>query len=85
LTSHFQRGQFSALGIIEGMDHDTFVKLAATLHHWHGSASEVAGFIIAPLLLTGGICGIWLTRWIFRGGLSRSRFQVKRQNDIYGL
>ena len=64
------------------MDQETFSKLAATLHHWHGSASEVAGFVIVPLLLAGVICGIWLTRWIFRGGLSRSGFQVRRQNDI---
>ncbi len=74
--------QFSSSGIIKRMDQETFAKLAATLHHWHGSASEVAGFIIAPLLLAGVICGILLTRWIFRGGLSRSGFQVRRHNDI---
>jgi hypothetical protein len=67
------------------MDQETFSKLVATLHHWHGSASEVAGFIIAPLLLAGVICGIWLTRWIFGGGLSRSRFQVRRQNDLNAM
>jgi len=67
------------------MDHDTFAKLATTLHHWQGNASEVAGFIIAPLLLAGVICGILLTRWIFRGGLSRSRFQVRRQNDLNAM
>jgi len=53
------------------MDQETFSKLATTLHHWHGSASEVAGIIIAPLLLAGVICGFLLTGWIFRGGLSR--------------
>jgi len=67
------------------MDQETFSKLAATLHHWHGSASEVAGFIMAALLLAGVICGLLLTRWIFRGGLSRCGFQVRRQNDINAM
>jgi hypothetical protein len=67
------------------MDQETFSKLAATLHHWHGSASEVAGFIIGPLLLAGVICGLLLTRWTFRGGLSRCGFQVRRQNDINAM
>jgi hypothetical protein len=74
--------QFWSSGISKRMDQETFSKLAATLHHWHGSASEVAGFIIAPLLLVGVVCGILLTRWIFRGGLSRCGFQVRRRIDI---
>jgi len=60
------------------MDQDTFTKLIAALHQLHGSASEIAAFIIAPLLLVGVICGFLLTRWIFRGGLSRSGFQLRR-------
>jgi hypothetical protein len=67
------------------MDQETFSKLAATLHHLHGSASEMAGIIIAPLLLAGVICGIWLTCWIFRGGLSRCGFQVRKRNDINAM
>jgi hypothetical protein len=67
------------------MDQETFSKLAATLHRLHGSASEVAGFIMAALLLAGVICGILLTRWIFRGGLSCCGFQVRRQNDINAM
>ena len=64
------------------MDQETFAKLAATLHHWQGSASETAGFIIAPLLLAGVICGLRLTRWIFRGGLSRCAIRARRPDDI---
>ena len=64
------------------MDQETFTKLAATVHHWQGSASEAAGFIIAPLLLAGVICGFLLTRWIFHGGLSRCGFQARRHSGL---
>jgi hypothetical protein len=67
------------------MDQETFSKVAATLHHWHGNASEVAGFMLAALLLAGVIFGILLTRWIFRGGLSRCGFQARSQDDINTL
>jgi hypothetical protein len=59
------------------MDHDTFTKLVAMLHQLHGSASEIAAFVVALLLLAGVICGFLLTRWIFRGGLSRSAFRLR--------
>jgi hypothetical protein len=63
------------------MNQDQFTKLVSTLHHWHGSASGAATFIIAPLMLAGVVCGCLLTRWIFRGGLSRSAFQAREQNN----
>jgi hypothetical protein len=53
------------------MDQDRFTKLVAALHDLHLGVSEVAGFIVTPLLLVGAICGFLLARWIFRGGLSR--------------
>jgi len=62
---------------INHMNQDTFAKLVATLHQLHGSAGEIAAFIVAPLLLVGVICGFLLTRWIFRGGLSRYAFRLR--------
>lgn len=57
------------------MKPDDFTRLVATLHHWRGSASEAATFIIALMMLAGVIGGCLLTRWIFRGGLSRCACQ----------
>jgi len=59
------------------MDQDTFKKLIAALHQLHLSASEIAAFIVVPLLLVGAICGFFLARWTFRGGLSHCAFRVR--------
>jgi high-affinity Fe2+/Pb2+ permease len=59
------------------MDQDTFTKIVATLHQMTGNASELAAFVVVPLMLVGIVCGFLLTRWIFRGGLSRSGFQAR--------
>lgn len=59
------------------MDQDTFTKLVATLHQLVGSASGIAAFVIVPLMLAGIVFGFWLTRWIFRGGLSPSAFRLR--------
>jgi hypothetical protein len=56
------------------MNHDTFTKMVVALHRLNSDASEVAPLIIIPLMLAGIVFGMFLTRWIFRGGLSRSRF-----------
>ena len=69
--------QLFSLGIIAFMDQDTFTKIVATLHHLTGSASEIAAFVVVPLMLAGIVFGFWLTRWIFRGGLSRSANRMK--------
>jgi hypothetical protein len=53
------------------MDQETFTKLAAVAQHWHGQASDWAAVVIGPLLLAGALGGLWLTAWIFRGGLSQ--------------
>jgi uncharacterized membrane protein len=53
------------------MDQDTFTKLVQSLNHLHASASDTASVLIMPVLLAGVVCGVLLTRWIFRGGLSR--------------
>jgi hypothetical protein len=63
------------------MDQDTFTKLVATLHRLTGSASELAAFVVVPLMLAGIVFGFWLTRWIFRGGLSRSALRVRGYDD----
>ena len=63
------------------MDQDTFTKIVASLHQLHGSANEIAAFIVVPLMLAGIVFGFWLTRWIFRGGLSRSAFRVTVYDD----
>jgi hypothetical protein len=73
--------QLFTLGSITFMDQDTFTKLVAALHHLAGSASEIAAFVVVPLMLTGIVFGFWLTRWIFRGGLSRSAFRVRGYDD----
>ena len=73
--------QLFSLGSITFMDQDTFTKLVAALHHLAGSASEIAAFVVVPLMLTGIVFGFWLTRWIFRGGLSRSPFRVRDYDD----
>jgi hypothetical protein len=69
--------QLSTLGSITFMDQDTFTKVVATLHQLAGSAGEIAAFVIVPLMLAGIVCGFLLTRWIFRGGLSRSEFRLR--------
>ena len=63
------------------MDQDTFTKVVAMLHDLTGSASEIAAFVVVPLMLAGIVFGFWLTRWVFRGGLSRSAFRVKDYDD----
>ena len=73
--------QLFSLGSITFMDQDTFTKIVATLHRLTGSASEMAAFVLVPLMLAGIVFGFWLTRWIFRGGLSRSAFRVRGYDD----
>ncbi len=63
------------------MDQDTFTKLVTSLHQLHGSASEIAALVVVPLMLAGIVFGFWLTRWIFRGGLSRSALRVRVYDD----
>jgi len=63
------------------MDQDTFTKITVVLHQLHGSASAVASFVLAPLMLAGVVFGCLLTRWIFSGGLSRSVFRVRDCDD----
>jgi hypothetical protein len=53
------------------MDHDSFEKLVQSLGYFHASAREFASIVIIPLFLFGIVFGLLLTRWIFRGGLSR--------------
>jgi hypothetical protein len=63
------------------MDQDTFTKIVATLHRLTGSASELAPFVVIPLMLGGIVLSFWLTRWIFRGGLSRSAYRARGNDD----
>jgi hypothetical protein len=63
------------------MDQDTFTRIVATLHRLTGSASEIAAFVVMPLMLAGIVCGFLLARWIFRGGLSRSALRVRDRDD----
>jgi len=59
------------------MDQDTFTKLVAALRQLHGSAAAIAACVVVPLMLAGIVGGFWLTRWIFRGGSSRSAFRFR--------
>jgi hypothetical protein len=52
------------------MDHDTFTRLVVALNQLQGNASDDAAFVVLPLMLAGIVCGLLLTVWIFRGGLS---------------
>ena len=54
-------------------DHDKFVKVATQeLHQLQSSSSSVAADVAVPLLIGALIIGVFLSIWIFRGGLSRS-------------
>jgi hypothetical protein len=53
------------------MDHETFTRLVLAMHQLQANASDDAAFIVLPLMLAGIVCGLLLTIWIFRGGLSR--------------
>ena len=63
------------------MDQDTFTKIVASLHQLNGSASEIAALVVVPLMLAGIVFGFWLSRWIFRGGLSSSALPVRVYDD----
>jgi hypothetical protein len=63
------------------MDQDTFTKIVVTMHRLTGRASEIATFVVIPLMLVGIVCGFLLSRWIFRGGLSRSAFRARDLDD----
>ena len=63
------------------MDQDTFTKMVASLYQLQGSASEIAAFFVVPLMFAGIVFGFWLSRWIFRGGLSRPTFRVGLHDD----
>ena len=53
------------------MDHEIFTRLVVALNQLNGNASDDAAFIVLLLMLAGIIFGLWLSCWIFCGGLSR--------------
>ncbi|HXA44416.1 MAG TPA: hypothetical protein VNZ25_02825 [Candidatus Angelobacter sp.] len=61
------------------MDHETFTRLVLALNQLQGNASDDAAFIVLPLMLAGVVCGLLLTVWIFRGGISGSVFLTREK------
>ena len=63
--------ELGALGVVT-MDRDTFQNLVQVIQRIHAESSEIASFVLPLLLLASVIGGVFVARWIFRGGLSRS-------------
>jgi hypothetical protein len=54
-------------------DQDKFVKVATQeLHELHGASNGLAADVVVLLMIVAIVIGVFLTIWIFRGGLSRS-------------
>jgi hypothetical protein len=60
------------------MDRNTFEKLVYALDRLDAGAGEIAAPLLGLLLAAGVLGGFWLARWVFRGGLSRCTFRVRK-------
>jgi hypothetical protein len=63
------------------MDQDTFTKLVQMLHYLHLGASEVAGIIVAPLLLLGALGGFFSRAGFFAAAYRVAPFELEDRND----